>query len=370
MASESRSKGTNYNEWEKKGKAMEAELDAEEKAQKEIDDAVPIEGPPVAKAQEEKKEMDKNTDERKEMIQKLTAMEVVVSSPEDCADLAGKAVRISKATGKVFKIPDRVLKVFVEKCTDCVIQVGDVITSSLEVHQCSSLVLEYESLGTMQVDSSDVELRCSGVRLGDVYHHMSTVHVSLAGREKESVVSTEAQMITRGDNEGITSNVVMRTVEGEYPADDANAAVRAGPCPIKAMSQGQPAQQDASAEILKGQGNDAFRANDFNQAAALYTLALTNDPTMHVAFANRSQCWLKMGQLEKALADAEECIKIEPKFVKGHFRKGLCLHAMKRYGDAIGALLEAEKLDDKNQQVKDSIKMAQMMAHKHGAAPL
>ena len=38
---------------------------------------------------------------------------------------------------------------------------------------------------------------------------------------------------------------------------------------------------------------------------------------------------------EQALADSEECMRLEPTNLKGHFRKGLSLHAMKRYGEAV-----------------------------------
>ena len=44
-------------------------------------------------------------------------------------------------------------------------------------------------------------------------------------------------------------------------------------------------------------------------------------------------------------------MRLEPTNLKGHFRKGLSLHAMKRYGEAVLALVEAEKLDGKHEQV-------------------
>ena len=87
-------------------------------------------------------------------------------------------------------------------------------------------------------------------------------------------------------------------------------------------------------------------------------------PESGASWANRSQCWLKMGDLEKALADAEKCTQVEPTNPKGWFRKGISLHAMQRYADAIPALLEAEKLEPSNKQVLDAIKMAQLMARK------
>ncbi|CAE7202480.1 unnamed protein product [Symbiodinium natans] len=76
------------------------------------------------------------------------------------------------------------------------------------------------------------------------------------------------------------------------------------------------------------------------------------------------KCWLKMGDPEKALADAESCTQVEPMNPKGWFRKSIRLHALQRYADAIPALLEAEKSEPSNAQVWDAIKMAQLMARK------
>merc|ERR1712046_495319 len=101
------------------------------------------------------------------------------------------------------------------------------------------------------------------------------------------------------------------------------------------------------------------------QAAMQYTEALGFDETMSTVWANRAQCWLKLGNHEKALADATHCTEICPDYAKGWFRKGISLHAIGRYTQAIPALLEAEKLDPSNKQILDAVKMAQLMARKY-----
>jgi len=77
------------------------------------------------------------------------------------------------------------------------------------------------------------------------------------------------------------------------------------------------------AETRKERGNVSFKEGDYPQAAAHYTSALELNPAHHVALANRSACFLKMGEHEKALADAETCVRAAPEFVKGHFRRVL-----------------------------------------------
>jgi tetratricopeptide (TPR) repeat protein len=116
------------------------------------------------------------------------------------------------------------------------------------------------------------------------------------------------------------------------------------------------------AETRKERGNVSFKEGDYPQAAAHYTSALALNPSHHVALANRSACFLKMGEHDKALADAETCVASAPEFVKGHFRRGLSLHALSRFGEAAAALEVAERLDPKNAQIKEALRMASFKA--------
>ena len=42
-------------------------------------------------------------------------------------------------------------------------------------------------------------------------------------------------------------------------------------------------------------------------------------------YSNRSLARLKAGQAEGALEDADACLAIDPKFVKGRARRSVCL---------------------------------------------
>eukprot|EP00438_Fugacium_kawagutii_P002391 Skav201020 [mRNA] locus=scaffold991:538342:547904:+ [translate_table: standard] len=151
----------------------------------------------------------------------------------------------------------------------------------------------------------------------------------------------------------------VRRGEGEFPLDLGPARKQEQPEP-EALPAAEERQKEAERQRIKG--NEMFRASDFAQAAALYSVALEMAPEMGSVWANRAQCWLKLGDHEKALADAKKCTEVEPTNPKGWFRQGMSLHAMKRYGEAIPLLLEAEKLEPSNQQIQDAIKMAQMKA--------
>ncbi|KAF8639926.1 hypothetical protein AX17_001176 [Amanita inopinata Kibby_2008] len=101
---------------------------------------------------------------------------------------------------------------------------------------------------------------------------------------------------------------------------------------------------DASA--LKDQGNKAFAAKDYDKAIDLFSQALAIDPQNHVLWSNRSAARAGKKQWQESLADAEECIKVNPSWAKGYARKGAALHGARRYDEAIVAYEDGLKYED------------------------
>lgn len=145
----------------------------------------------------------------------------------------------------------------------------------------------------------------------------------------------------------------------------------------------------------KQRGNEAFGAGEYAQAILLYSLALdkadelpdadevstvqgknaklsaggTAQPAAtvrkqlfprDVTLANRAACFLKLGQHEKAESDGKKASEINPNNVKAYFRRGLALHAMKQYEDAIPVLAKAHKMEPKNKQIKEALQFAEV----------
>lgn len=121
----------------------------------------------------------------------------------------------------------------------------------------------------------------------------------------------------------------------------------------------------------KTRGNEAFGAGEYAQAILLYSLALDKARELpdqdtnalfprHVVLANRSAAFLKLGQHEKALADAVSAQALDPTYIKGVFRRGLALHAMGQYQDAIAVLAEAHKMEPHNKQIKQALQFAEV----------
>lgn len=128
-------------------------------------------------------------------------------------------------------------------------------------------------------------------------------------------------------------------------------------------------------EKNKARGNEAFGTGEYAQAILLYSLALDKADELpdaqevsalkplfarDIALSNRAACFLKMGDHEKAEADATKAATINPENVKAHFRRGLALHAMKKYEEAIPVLAKAHKMEPKNKQIKEALQFAEV----------
>ena len=104
---------------------------------------------------------------------------------------------------------------------------------------------------------------------------------------------------------------------------------------------------EARGKFKKGEGNAAFQAGDFKQAAVYYTEAILAFDKDHAVFSNRAACFLKLGQADKALADCDRCLALSPRFVKALFRRGIALMGLNRFEDAAAAFSATLDADPK-----------------------
>lgn len=94
--------------------------------------------------------------------------------------------------------------------------------------------------------------------------------------------------------------------------------------------------------------DNAFRCGGFRTAIDEYSKAIDFDPEMVVLYSNRSAAHLRNSEKSKALKDAQKCVELDPKFIKGHSRLASALHSLKRYEQAHDAYNAVLKLDAKN----------------------
>jgi tetratricopeptide (TPR) repeat protein len=106
---------------------------------------------------------------------------------------------------------------------------------------------------------------------------------------------------------------------------------------------------------LKDQGKDEYERGNFEEALSLYQRASTSAATAggsifdrQVILSNVVACRLKLGQNERAIQDAQECIQLNPSWSKAYVRLASAYVAVGRSNDACNALQTALRHDPSN----------------------
>lgn len=118
-----------------------------------------------------------------------------------------------------------------------------------------------------------------------------------------------------------------------------------------------PRAKELSLEA-KSRGGDAFREKDFPAAIDCYTQALELNPNDETLLSNRSLCWLRLGNAERALADAQACRALRPDWHKACYREGAALHMLQRFDEAANAFYEGVQLAPDNKELVDAFRDA------------
>jgi len=113
---------------------------------------------------------------------------------------------------------------------------------------------------------------------------------------------------------------------------------------------------------IKKLGDEAFNQKEYKKAIYCYTKALEFQPNNPILYANRSVCWGELGQLNRALVDADAAIHANPMYPKGHTRRGAALFAMKRYKDAVVSLQSSLNIDPNDELTKKAFEIAKKKA--------
>ncbi|XP_061604842.1 outer dynein arm-docking complex subunit 4 isoform X6 [Phyllopteryx taeniolatus] len=95
------------------------------------------------------------------------------------------------------------------------------------------------------------------------------------------------------------------------------------------------------------------------KAAESYSTALTLKPKDKYCFVGRSKCYLRMGQYEKALRDAEASLQEDESFFKGLYQKAEALYCMGEFEFALVFYHRGLKLRPQVQDFQLGIQKAQ-----------
>lgn len=108
----------------------------------------------------------------------------------------------------------------------------------------------------------------------------------------------------------------------------------------------------------KAKGNEYFQKGMFPDAIKHYTEAIKRNPDDAKIYSNRAACYQKLAEFKLACDDSDECIKRDPKFIKGYIRKGYALIAMKKNTEAAEAFKKALDVDENNAEALDGYQKA------------
>lgn len=111
-----------------------------------------------------------------------------------------------------------------------------------------------------------------------------------------------------------------------------------------------PQNENVDPIVLKSQqiasrGNQLAQLGHFSAAVDLFTEAVRLYRNDHRYYANRSFCYDHLQQYDRALKDANMCIRLSPVWPKGYFRKGRALVGLRQLSDAEIAFDQVLKLD-------------------------
>ncbi|XP_068608304.1 uncharacterized protein si:dkey-33c12.4 [Brachionichthys hirsutus] len=106
---------------------------------------------------------------------------------------------------------------------------------------------------------------------------------------------------------------------------------------------------------LAGLGNSFAASGEYETAVKCFTDAIKYNPKELKLFGNRSFCYERMQQYENALRDAELALCMEPKWIKGLFRKGKALCGLKRYYEA--SLIYKEVLQQQSTSAEAALEL-------------
>lgn len=110
-----------------------------------------------------------------------------------------------------------------------------------------------------------------------------------------------------------------------------------------------------SAEECKAKGNEAFKAQKFDEAIEHFTNAINADPSNHVLYSNRSASYASLHKYGEALKDAEKCIELSSAWGKGYSRKGAALIGLNKLEEALATYEEGLKHEPDNAMLKSGI---------------
>uniref|UniRef100_A0A2K5PKZ6 Uncharacterized protein n=1 Tax=Cebus imitator TaxID=2715852 RepID=A0A2K5PKZ6_CEBIM len=111
------------------------------------------------------------------------------------------------------------------------------------------------------------------------------------------------------------------------------------------------------AETFKEQGNAYYAKKDYNEAYNYYTKAIDMCPKNASYYGNRAATLMMLGRFREALGDAQQSVRLDDSFVRGHLREGKCHLSLGNAMAACRSFQRALELDHKNAQAQQEVQV-------------
>ncbi|KAF5392487.1 hypothetical protein D9757_002204 [Collybiopsis confluens] len=126
------------------------------------------------------------------------------------------------------------------------------------------------------------------------------------------------------------------------------------------------AEDKASADKLKQNGNALMSSKKYDEAIAAYSEAISLDSSNPVYYSNRAAAYSSKGDHLSAIGDAELAIAADPTFVKAYHRLGHAQYSLSDYKAAADAFERGLKLDPSNTGLKSGLRDAKARMSEDG----
>ncbi|XP_015277470.1 PREDICTED: tetratricopeptide repeat protein 12 [Gekko japonicus] len=191
--------------------------------------------------------------------------------------------------------------------------------------------------------------------------HLSLVGFAKSGGDDESwwVLKSRSEIENPGDSSAVSSLELRVGVTGAEAfmsalEKDANERAR------------RRRKNEALANALKEQGNDAFSRGDFAAAIQKYTEGLKKQKDMPALYANRAQAYIKLQEHEKAILDCEWALRCDEKYLKAFFHMGKAYLALKQYSKSRECYMKILEIDPHKEKLcKDCLNEVDLEEKRH-----
>jgi len=114
----------------------------------------------------------------------------------------------------------------------------------------------------------------------------------------------------------------------------------------------------------KEEGNIAFKSSNWNKAHELYSQALQidtcNKATNAKLYFNRATVAAKQKKFDESVADCDQAIKLDDKYLKAFLRRGRSYMELEKYEDAVRDFEQINKMERGNQEYRQLLSNAKL----------